>query len=198
MSSVFARRRLLPWQRRLAIFCSLSVLTGPGRSAPTLPRGGYEQKGLHPSPNVKTFGNFELQIWLEIITSRDAKSACFKGSRTSCREIIFAIFWPNFGQKRSHHVMDASCRTKISQNILKVFNSFQWAPSNRHSKFVEIVQISKSLLTIAFLLGQTLQLGPIFLADEGKMAWMSQSFFRDIQWGHRSLQLYLHVLFLSV
>ena len=49
------------------------------------------------------------QIWLEIITSRDAKSA-FKGSRTSCREIIFGIFWPNFGRKRSHHVTDASCR----------------------------------------------------------------------------------------
>ena len=66
----------------------------------------------HPSPNVKTFCKFEPQIWLEIITSRDAKSACFKGSRTSCREIIFGIFWPNFGQKRSHHVMDASCRCK--------------------------------------------------------------------------------------
>ena len=64
----------------------------------------------HPSPNVKTFCKFEPLIWLEIITSRDAKSACFKGSRTSCREIIFGIFWPNFGQKRSHHVMDASCR----------------------------------------------------------------------------------------
>ena len=62
----------------------------------------------HPSPNVKTFCKFEPQIWLEIITSRDAKSACFKRSRTSCREIIFGIFWPNFGQKRSHHVMDAS------------------------------------------------------------------------------------------
>ena len=67
-------------------------------------------RSQHPSPNVKTFCKFEPQIWLEIITSRDAKSACFKGSRTSCREIIFGIFWPNFGQKGSHHVMDASCR----------------------------------------------------------------------------------------
>ena len=50
----------------------------------------------HPSPNVKTFCKFEPQIWLEIITSRDAKSACFKGSRTSCREIILGIFWPKF------------------------------------------------------------------------------------------------------
>ena len=70
----------------------------------------------HPSPNVKTFCKFEPQIWLEIITSRDAKSACFKGSRTSCREIIFGIFWPNFGRKRSHHVMDASCRCMGTRN----------------------------------------------------------------------------------
>ena len=53
----------------------------------------------HPSPNAKTFCKFEPQIWLEIITSRDAKSACFKGSKTSCREIIFGIFWPIFGGK---------------------------------------------------------------------------------------------------
>ena len=66
----------------------------------------------HPSPNVKTTSNFEPQIWLEIITSHDAQSPCFKGSRTSCREIIFGIFWPNFGKKISHHVMDASCRSE--------------------------------------------------------------------------------------
>ena len=46
----------------------------------------------HPSPNVKTFCKFEPQIWLEIITSRDAESACFKGSRTSCRETNLAFF----------------------------------------------------------------------------------------------------------
>ena len=62
----------------------------------------------HPSPNVKTLCNFETQIWLEIITSRDVKTARFKGSRTSCRETICAIFGANFGQKRSHHVMDAT------------------------------------------------------------------------------------------
>ena len=62
----------------------------------------------HLSPNVKTFCNFEPQIWPEIITSRDADSTCFKGSRTSCNEVILGIFWPNFGRKRSHHVMDAS------------------------------------------------------------------------------------------
>ena len=56
----------------------------------------------HPSPNVKTLCNFEPQIWPEIITSRDAESTCFKGSRTSCDVIIVGIFGPNFGQKRSH------------------------------------------------------------------------------------------------
>ena len=64
----------------------------------------------HPSPNVKTFCNFEPQFWPEIITSRDAESTCSKGSRTSCDVKMFGIFWPNFGRKRSHHVMDASCR----------------------------------------------------------------------------------------
>ena len=44
---------------------------------------------LHPSPNVKTLCNFEPQIWPEIITSRDAKNACFKGSR-SCDVILVA------------------------------------------------------------------------------------------------------------
>ena len=62
----------------------------------------------HPSPNVKNFPRFEPQIWPEIITSRDAESTCFEGSRTSCDVINFRIFWPNFGRKRSHHVMDAS------------------------------------------------------------------------------------------
>ena len=32
---------------------------------------------------VPDFCNFEPQIWPEIITSRDAESTCFKGSRTS-------------------------------------------------------------------------------------------------------------------
>ena len=49
----------------------------------------------HLSPNVKTFCNFEPQIWPEIITSRDAESTCFKGSRTSCDVISFGIFWLN-------------------------------------------------------------------------------------------------------
>ena len=44
----------------------------------------------------KKLWNFETQIWLEMITSRDAKSACFKGSQTSCTEIVSCIFLPKF------------------------------------------------------------------------------------------------------
>ena len=50
----------------------------------------------HPSPNVKTLCNFQPQTWLEIITSRDAKSACFQGSRMSCDLIILGVFWGKF------------------------------------------------------------------------------------------------------
>ena len=65
----------------------------------------------HPSPHVKNCCNFEPQIWPEIITSRDAKSTCFKGSRTSCDVIIFGIFLVTFCPKiSSHHMMDPSCR----------------------------------------------------------------------------------------
>ena len=59
---------------------------------------------------MKNLGTFEPQIWLEIITSRDAKSTCFKGSQTSCTEMISGVFWPKFGRKRPHHVMDAACK----------------------------------------------------------------------------------------
>ena len=52
----------------------------------------------HPPPNVKTLCNFEPKIWLEIIiTSRDAKSACLNGSKTSCFTIfgvLLGMFWP--------------------------------------------------------------------------------------------------------
>ena len=61
----------------------------------------------HPSANVKTLCNFEPQIWLEIITSRDAKRACFKGSRLLCN-MINVVFFGKVWQKRSHHAMDAS------------------------------------------------------------------------------------------
>ena len=58
--------------------------------------------------NVKNLCIFEPQIWLEIFTSRDAQSTCFKGSQTSCTEILSGVFWPKFGRKKSHHVMDAA------------------------------------------------------------------------------------------
>ena len=81
----------------------------PRNHNPILPNRSF-LGSQHPSPNAKTLCNFEPQIWPEIITSRDAESACFKGSGTSCDVIVFCIFRPSFGRKRSHHVMDASCR----------------------------------------------------------------------------------------
>ena len=62
------------------------------------------------SYQTRALSNFEPQSWPETITTRDAKSARLKGPRTSYREIISGISWPNHGLKRSHHVMDASCR----------------------------------------------------------------------------------------
>ena len=58
----------------------------------------------HPSPNAKILCNFEPQIWPEIITLRDAESTCFEG-RTSSDLTILGFFGPNFGRKRSHHVI---------------------------------------------------------------------------------------------
>ena len=49
----------------------------------------------HPSPNVKNLCNFEPQIWPEIITSRDAKSTCLKGLRTSSNVIMFCVLGAN-------------------------------------------------------------------------------------------------------
>ena len=42
----------------------------------------------------KTFCNFEPRIWLESITSCDAQSACFKGSKTS-RDVIMSGVSPS-------------------------------------------------------------------------------------------------------
>ena len=56
-----------------------------GVGDPTLAIWGHFLGGQHPSPNVKKKPlPLRAEFWLEIITSRDAKSACFEGSRTSC------------------------------------------------------------------------------------------------------------------
>ena len=64
-----------------------------------------EMGSQHPSPNLKTLCNFELQLWPETIISRDAESAGLEGSRTSCDVISFGTFGPKFGRKKSHHEM---------------------------------------------------------------------------------------------
>ena len=50
----------------------------------------------HPSPNVKTLCSFGPQLRPENITSRDAQSACFNGSRTSCDVIKLGVFCAKF------------------------------------------------------------------------------------------------------
>ena len=65
----------------------------------------YDLGSQHPSPNVKnplqlsrdaksacftgSRASCNVIIWLDMITSRDAKSACFTGSRASCNVIIW-------------------------------------------------------------------------------------------------------------
>ena len=65
----------------------------------------------NPRQNSKRNNPLRVQAtnWLEIITSRDAQSACFQGSQASCTEIISGVFLPKFDRKISHHEMDASC-----------------------------------------------------------------------------------------
>ena len=109
---------------------------------------------------MKTLCNFELQIWSEIITSRDAESTCFKGSRTSCDVIIWGFFGPNFGRKRSHHLMDASCRCSLYRDFLqKVFPCsatlaeesyafwYSWAPNPRARAYSPKPPFTRSLPT---------------------------------------------------
>ena len=54
----------------------------------------------HPSPDVKNPLQISAANWLEIITSRDAKSACFQGSQTSCTEIISGVFFAEIWPKK--------------------------------------------------------------------------------------------------
>ena len=56
----------------------------------------------HPSPNVKNILRFGPQIWPEIITSRDAESACFKGSRTSRDVVSFFAFFGQISAGKDH------------------------------------------------------------------------------------------------
>ena len=101
--------------RAISVFISL----GSEWPSKLFPRIVFSCQALmgsqHPSPDVTTLCNFEPEIWPETIISRDAESTCLKGPRTSCDVINVGIFWPNVGRKRSHHVMDASCRPKAQQ-----------------------------------------------------------------------------------
>ena len=64
---------------------------------------GSFQKGLlgsqHPSPTAKNSCNFETQIWLEIITSRDAKMLVSKAPRRHVQKSFLACFAENWQRK---------------------------------------------------------------------------------------------------
>ena len=47
------------------------------------------------------------------------QSVCFKGSQTSCTEIICCVFLPRFGRKISHHVMDACCWVPLHEKRVR-------------------------------------------------------------------------------
>ena len=74
----------------------------------------FTNKFIVGLPASVTFCENPLQlrtaIWPEMITPRDAESSCFKGSRTSCTVMIFGVLGASSGRKKSHHMMEASCR----------------------------------------------------------------------------------------
>ena len=108
-----ASHQALIYSLRLRVFCKGISSTIGQKTVTSLNREKLDVNNYmgsqHPSPNVKNPLRIRAGNWLEIITSRDAESACFQGSQTSCTEIISGVFLPKFGRKRSHHVMDASC-----------------------------------------------------------------------------------------
>ena len=77
------------------VFCSCYKSVGPPGGSPEV-----FSPVQSVSPLVKTLCNFETQIWLEMITARDAKSACFKGSRTTCSVSWAKTTWGGGGGNR--------------------------------------------------------------------------------------------------
>ena len=53
----------------------------------------------HPSTDVKKLWNFKTQIWLEIITSRDAKMLVLKAPRRHVQKYVFGFFRRNLAGK---------------------------------------------------------------------------------------------------
>ena len=139
----------------------------------------------HPSRNVKTLCNFEPNFWPETIASSDAKSACFKGSKTSCDVINLGIFLPNFCQKRSHHVMDASCRLdhifcSFSQRFLDTRTNSPRKPPNIRRLFVTCGVFTRYF----FMVFSWLFRGPLLSRKTvfGPFSWFYVVFFMVFSW----------------
>ena len=122
----------------------------------------------HPSPNVKTLCNFEPQIWPEIITSRDAESTCFKGSRTSCDVIIFGGFFGQVLAEKDHVTWwmlpvkkkkPKKGKHRFHMNFFEKFaRTFPYFPVKRVRNRMEIVQ--KNLFRWTFSLGWIFRVDP--------------------------------------
>ena len=72
--------------------------------------------------------NSKPQIWLEIITSRDAKSTCFKGSRTSHDVIDLGIFkvWPEKITSRDGYFLLITVVSGSSFAYSSSFSAYNW------------------------------------------------------------------------
>ena len=60
------------------------------------------------------------------------KVLVLKAQERHCDVMIFGIFGPNFGQKRSHQVMDASCRLQTLPSCTMLHGSRENELENTH------------------------------------------------------------------
>ena len=110
----------------------------PG-SFPDFRRTSPDFGSQHPSPNVKNFLRFEAQIRLESITSRDAKSTCFKGSRTSCDVIILGRTPKGAysSRGRSRHLLETAFSEPLLRSLFRTLftvKTHSRAPSQNPSE----------------------------------------------------------------
>ena len=138
------------------MFSTLAYLTNLLCDVPVSKSWRGSMGSQHPSPNVKTLCNLEPQTWPEKITSRDAESTCFKGSRTSC-DVICLSFWGQILAGKDHiHVMDASCRFNdwidlilaVPEDVfLQMPQSRHWHKKCRFTRFVFQIHLDVLFLT---------------------------------------------------
>ena len=163
-----------------------------------LPRQAIGQnrptKGLHWAASIRHLMWKTFRDLPQIITSRDAKSACFQGSQTSCTEISSGIFWPNFGRKRSHHVMDASCRFTLALSnqlpaILCKLGVFQWPlPTSRRAYFYKRYYHTNARYILQWIQSFWLTVGSFLLTVKRFLLTIDNFSFCTYNWSFYCLQ----------